>query len=168
MAIRWFFFWFWLRAYVTHSPDFWTLPIECKCRTMVEWSQFITFASSRVHWRGSLCLNDLHQTFLNVECHYYQNDPPLQMRKPFSCRALSSGIVPIHGTNVSGCLCCFHPSIELKEKNILEMFQFLHLALQFSSVHDSTHYLQTTKLQYVNSNTTIELLIKNDNRKINP
>ena len=28
---------------------FFNLSIECKCRTMVEWSQLITFASSRVH-----------------------------------------------------------------------------------------------------------------------
>ena len=30
-----------------------------QCCTMVEWSQFITFASSRVHWRGSLWINVL-------------------------------------------------------------------------------------------------------------
>ena len=29
-------------------PDFLTLVIECKCRTMEEWSQFISFASCRV------------------------------------------------------------------------------------------------------------------------
>ena len=34
----------------------------------------------------------------------------------------------------------------------------------FSSIHGSTHYLQMTKLQYVNSSTTLELRIKNDNR----
>ena len=51
MVTRWFF-WFWLRACGTHTPDFLTLSIECKCRTMMEWSQFITFASSRVNWRG--------------------------------------------------------------------------------------------------------------------
>ena len=39
----------WLKAYGTHTLDFLTLPIECRCCTMVEWSQFITFASSRVH-----------------------------------------------------------------------------------------------------------------------
>ena len=37
-----------------------------------------------------------------------------------------------------------------------------------SSFHGSTHYLQMTKLQYVNSSTIIELEIKNDNRQINP
>ena len=53
------------------------------------------------------------------------------MRKPFSCRALSDGIVPINGANVSGRLRCFRPSTDLKEKNMSEMFQFLYLALHF-------------------------------------
>ena len=34
------------------------------------------------------------------------------------------------------------------------------LVTPFSSGHGSTHYLQTTKLQYVNSSTTAELQIK--------
>ena len=55
----------------------------------------------------------------------------LKRKKPFSCRALSDGIVPIHGANVSGRLLCFRPSIEFKEKNMWEMFQFLHFALHF-------------------------------------
>ena len=40
-----------------------------------------------------------------------------------------------------------------------EMLQVFHLALHFS-VHGSTHYLKITKLQYVNTSTTIELQIK--------
>ena len=47
-----------------------------------------------------------------------------------------------------------------EEKNISEMFQFLHLA-SISSDHGSTHYLQMTKLQYVNSSSTFKLQIKN-------
>ena len=53
MATCWFL-WFWLRACGTHTPNFLTLPIEWKCWTMMEWSQFITFASSQVQWLGSL------------------------------------------------------------------------------------------------------------------
>ena len=34
------------------------------------------------------------------------------------------------------------------------------LGTPFSSVHGSTHFLQMTKLQYLNSSTTIELQIK--------
>ena len=56
MATHWFL-WFWLRACGTHTCNFLTLSIECKCRTMVEWSQFITFAIFWVHWRGSLWIN---------------------------------------------------------------------------------------------------------------
>ena len=59
---------------------------------MVEWSQFIIFASFRV---------------------------------------LSYDVVPIYDANVSGRLRCFSPSIELKKKNMSEMFQFLHLAFHF-------------------------------------
>ena len=61
------FLWFYLRACGAHTPDFWTLPTECKCRTMVEWSQFITFASSRVHWRGSLWFNVFKPSSSNPE-----------------------------------------------------------------------------------------------------
>ena len=66
MTTRWFL-WFWLRACSTHTPDLWTLPIECKCRMMVERSQFITFASSRVHWRGSLWIHAFKRSWSNPE-----------------------------------------------------------------------------------------------------
>ena len=33
-------------------------------------------------------------------------------RKQFSCRALSDSIVPIHGANVSGRLCCFRAKVK--------------------------------------------------------
>ena len=127
--------WFWLRACGTHSPDFWTLLIECKCRTMVEWSQFITFASSRVHWRGSLWINVLTWSSSNPEGLPEHGVSLMSKRSSLKREnyflALSDGIVPIHGAILSGCLHCFLPSIELKEKNMLEMFQFLHLALHF-------------------------------------
>ena len=54
---------------------------------------------------------------------------PLKMRKPFFCCALSDSIVPKDRANVSDHLLCFCASIELQEKNMSELFQFLHLAL---------------------------------------
>ena len=54
-----------------------------------------------------------------------------------------------------------------QEKNMSVMFQILHLALHFLASMAPPHYLQMTKLQYVNSSTTIKLQIKNDNRYIN-
>ena len=66
MTTHWFLC-FWLRACCTHTPDFWTLPIECKCHTMMEWSQVITFASSRVHWRRSLSINEFKRSSSNPE-----------------------------------------------------------------------------------------------------
>ena len=72
------------------------------------------------------------------------------MGNPFSCRALSDGIAPIHGANVSGRLCCFRPSVEFKEKNMSEMFQILHLALHFIA---STALLTIFKRQNFNMQT---------------
>ena len=66
MATHWFL-WFLLWACGTHYPDFRTWPIEWKCRMMVEWSQFITFASSRIHWRGSLWINVFKRSSSNPE-----------------------------------------------------------------------------------------------------
>ena len=80
-----------------------------------------------------MCLNDIHQTpkvFLNWSVTYVKTIL-LKTRKQFSYPALAYGIVTMHDANVSGRLRCFHPSTELKEKNMTEMFQFLHLALHF-------------------------------------
>ena len=133
MATCWFL-WFWLRACGTHAPDFWTLPIQCKCHTMMDWSQFITFASSWVHWLGSLWINAFKQSSSNpkgLERGLSLMSKWSFLKWPFSCSALSDGIVPMRSTNDFGCLCSFYPFIELKEKNMSEMFQFLHLALHF-------------------------------------
>ena len=65
-ATRWFL-WLCLRACGTHTPYYWTLPIECKCQTMVEWPRFVKFASSRVHWRGSLWIDVFKRSSSNPE-----------------------------------------------------------------------------------------------------
>ena len=65
-SICWFL-WFWFRACGTHTSDFLILPIECKCHTMVECSQFIKFTSSRVHWHGSLWINVFKWSSSNPE-----------------------------------------------------------------------------------------------------
>ena len=145
MPTRWFS-WFWLRA----------CPIECKCRTVVEWSQLITIASSRVHWRGSLWINVFQRSSSNPEGFPERAVSLMSKRYSFKRENFFLAVlVPIHGANVSGRLRCFRPYIELKEKNMSEIFQFLHL-----SVHGFTHYIQLTKLRYVNSSTTIALQIK--------
>ena len=98
---------------------------------------------------GLMYLNDLHQTanvFLNVECPKVKTIL-LKTRKPFSCRILFDGILPVHDANVPGRLRWLRYSIELKEKNMLEEFQFLHLALHFEA---STAPLTTFKLQNFN------------------
>ena len=50
---------------------------------------------------------------------------------------------------------CFRPSIELKEKNMFEMFQFLHLALYFLA---STAPLTIFKWQKFNMKTQAQQL----------
>ena len=47
---------FGLQHVVPNTPNFWLL-IECIYRMMVEWPEFITFASFRIYWRGSLWIN---------------------------------------------------------------------------------------------------------------
>ena len=66
MDTRWFL-WFWHRTCGTHTPDCWTLSIEFKYHTMVEWPQFITFASSRVHCLGTLRINVFKRSSWNPE-----------------------------------------------------------------------------------------------------
>ena len=67
---------------------------------MVEWSQFITFASSRVHWCGSLWINVFKWSSTNPkglpEGGVSTNVKTilLKTRKPFSCHVLCDGNVP--------------------------------------------------------------------------
>ena len=134
MATRWLLR-FWLRMrYPYTAPDFLTLPIECKWCTMVERSQFITFTSSGVHWRGSLLINVFKRPSLPYRSSLTWSVTNvkiilLKTRQPFSWRALSDGIVPIHGTNVSGRLRCFRPSLNSEE--YVGNVPILHLALHF-------------------------------------
>ena len=109
----------------THIPKLLTLPIEWKRRKMIEWPQYITFASSQVAYIGVdhcglMCSNDLHQTpkvFLNLSVTNVKI-MLLITRKPFSCRSLSDG------ENVSGPLRCFCPSIVLKRRICRECSNF--------------------------------------------
>ena len=50
-----------------HTSEFWILPIEYNCRTILELSQLIKFASSRVHWCGSLSINAFKRSSSNPE-----------------------------------------------------------------------------------------------------
>ena len=89
------------------------------------------------HWRGSLWIYVIERSLTYPKglsergVSLIKKTILLKTRKPFSCRALSDDIVPIHGANVSGRLRFFRPSIEIKEKNMTEVFQLLHLSLHF-------------------------------------
>ena len=94
-------------------------------------------AGSRVHWHGSLWFNVFKQSSSSSEglpergVSLMPKRSSLKRENHFFFLALSDGIVPIQGANVSSRLRYFRPSIELKEKIISEMFQFLHLTLHF-------------------------------------
>ena len=95
-------------------------------------SHFPVLESSDVYHCGLMCLNDLYQTqkvFLNL-VSLMSKRLALKRENPFPV-LLSHDIIPIHGANVSSRLRCFRPSIQLKEKDMSEMFQFLHLAFHF-------------------------------------
>ena len=129
---------------------------------MVTVHHICQFSSSLTWIIVDYVLNDLHQTpkvFLNVECHLCQNDPPQNKKTIFllcslwwhcphtwyKCFWLGLLLVPLCWTQ--------------REEYVGNV-----PISPFSSVHSSTHYLQMTKLQYVNSSTTIELQIKNGNQ----
>ena len=167
MATRWFV-WFCLRACGTHKPEFWTLPIECKCCTMVEWSQFSTFANSRVHWRGPLCINVFKRCSSNPEglpecgVSLMSKRSFLKRENHFLAVLSQMALSPYTAQMFLATSAAFTPLLYSKRR-IYQKCSNFSLGTPFSSVHSSTHYLQMTKLQYVNSSTTIELQIKNDN-----
>ena len=119
-----------------------------------EWSQFITFASFRVQWRESFWIYVFKRSSSNPESlpergvslmsERYSLKRENHFISVFSPITLS---VFVHGANVSGGLRCFRPSIELKDKNMLEVFQLLHLALHFQA---STAPLTNFKWQNLN------------------
>ena len=100
--------------------NFLNLAFECKCHNSSHLMRINVFKWSSNPEGLPECGVSLmlKRSFLKQENHF------------LPC-SLFDGIVPVHGTNVSGHLCCFHSSIELKEENMSEMFQFLHFALHF-------------------------------------
>ena len=136
MATRWFL-WFWLRACGTHTPDFWTLPIECKSCTMIQWSQLITFASSRVHWHGSLWINVFERYSSNSEglpergVSLMSKRSSLKRENHFRALLSSMALSPYKAKTFVPASSSFAPQWTQKEKNMSKMFQFLHLALHF-------------------------------------
>lgn len=62
--LTWWLFFLFVQKMFTHTPNFWPLPMECKCRNMVNWSRPIT-----LDHRGSKRSNNPWQSqmvFLNV------------------------------------------------------------------------------------------------------
>ena len=156
MSTCWFL-WFWLIAWSTYTPDFWTLPIECKCRKMVEWPEFITFASSRVHWHGSLWINAFKWSSSNPEDLPERGVSLMSKRQTI----LLSCSLRWHYPHVRRkCFWLLSPLYWTQRDDYVGNVPISPLGTSFSSVHGSTHCLQITKFQYVNSSTKTELQIK--------
>ena len=126
---------FCLEHAVTHTPDLLTLPIELKCHTMVEWSQFITFASSRIQYTDvGHCWLMFKRSSSNPEglpgCGV-----SLMSKLSFSKRenhfyaVLSQMALPITTQMFLAASAAFVPLLNSKRRS--EMFQFLHFELHF-------------------------------------
>ena len=135
MAAHWFL-WFWFIACVTHTPDFRTLSIQCKCCTMVEWSQFITFASSRVQWCGSLWIHVFKWSTSNPKGLPEQGVSLMSKRSPLKQEnhflAMLSPITLSH----TWCKCIWLPLLLsplywTQREEYVGNIPFLHMALHF-------------------------------------
>ena len=128
--------------------DFLTLSIECKCRTMVEWSQFITFASSRVHWRGSLWINEFKRSSSNPES-LSESGVWLMSKRP-SLKRENYFLLPCSLRRHFPCTRCkyFWPPTLLsllywtQREEHVGYVPIFPLGTPFSSVHGSTYYVQ--------------------------
>ena len=169
MATRWFL-WFWLRACGIRTPDFWTLTTEWKCRTMVERSLFITFASSRVHCRGSLWINVFKLSTSNPESLPERGVSltgklsSLKRENHFLAVLSPMALSPYAAQMFLAASAVFAPLLYSKRRICQKCSNFSTWLSPFSSVYGSTHYRQMTKLQYVTSSTITELQTKNYNR----
>ena len=129
---------FGLEHVVPITTDFLTVPIKCNIVARRWWtghssSHLPVLENTNMDHCELMHLNNFHKTRRSYWMWSLADVKtiPHKTRRPFSCRTLSDGIVTIHGANVSVRLRCFRPSIELEQKNMSEMFQFLHLALHF-------------------------------------
>ena len=167
MATCWLL-WFWLRSCGTHTPDFFNFAHWMRWWNGHSSSHLPVLEYTDVDHCWLICLN--YCTFIKPRGSSWMwsitniKTILLKMGKPFSCRLLFDGIVPIHGANVSGRLPLLSPLYWTQRKSYVGNVPISPLGAPFSSIHSSTHYLQMTKHQYVNSSSTIELQIKNDNR----
>ena len=140
---------------------FLTLPIECKCRTMVECSQFITFASSRVHWRGSLWINVLKRSSSNPEGLPERGESLMPKRSSLNEETIFLPCSLRWHCPHTRRKCFWSPPLLsplycTQREEYVGNVPISPLDTSFCSVTVSIHYLQMTKFQYVNSCTTID------------
>ena len=123
LATRWVL-WFWLRACGTNilHPIFEPCPLNTN---VARWwnghsSSYLQFSSTLTWIIVDYCVQTIFIKPRSSSSTWSVTNIKtilLKARKPFSCRSVSDGIVPVHGANVSYGLCCFRPTFELKENN---------------------------------------------------
>ena len=127
---------FGLEYAVPIHPIFWTLPIECKCHTLVEWSEFITFANSRVHWRGWLWIKEFKQSSSSTEglpergVSLLSKGSFLKWENYFLAVLAPMALSPYAAQMFPAASAAFAPLLNSK-RNMSDMFQFHYLALHF-------------------------------------
>ena len=123
-------------------------------------------ASFRVHWRGSLSINVFKRSSLNLEVFgvlLMSRRSSLQRENHF-LTVLSPMVLSLYMAKMFLDHALLSPSYWTQRKEYVGNVPNFPLGTPFSSLHGSTHYLQMTKSQYVNSRTIILLQIKNGNR----
>ena len=154
MTTRWFS-WFWFRVCCTHSPHFWTLPIECKCRTMMECSQFITFSNSRIHGRGSLWINVFKRSSSNPEGLPERGVSLMSKRSCFKrenhfLAVLCPMVLFPYTTQMFRPPQLLSPLYWTQREEYVGNVPISPLGSSFSSIYRSIHSLQRTKFHYAN------------------
>ena len=130
---------------------FWTLPIECKCWTMVEWLQFIIFSSSRVNWRGSLWINEFKRSSSKPEVlpesgvSLMSKRSSLKQENNFLAVLSPMALSPYTAHMFLVASAAFAPYWTQREEYVANVPIYPTDTI-FSNVHGSTDYIQMTKL----------------------
>lgn len=100
MSTRWFIL-FSFKTCGIQTPNFLTLPLECKCYSMVDWPEFIVVASCRLtdvdhELKHSNGLNQSQMVLLNMVNRSYQNAPLRNEKTIFT-----NGFFSVNDTNCS-------------------------------------------------------------------
>ena len=124
--------------------------------------------SSTLKWKSFslMCLNEFHQIPEGLPEHrvsLMSKLSSLKRENHFLAVFSPMALFPYMAQIFLAVSAAFAPLLNSREEYVGNV-PVSPLGTPFYSVHGSTHYLEMTKLQYVNSSTSTELQIKNDNQ----